>query len=72
MIFIYIIMDRFTNYKDFDKEVVLEKLAELSSKLEKERNKSDEERSLDIERKLMYEQMIQGLKLNTMYSRRFF
>ena len=72
MIFIYIIMDRFTNYKDFDKEVVLEKLAELSSKLEKERNKSDEERNLDIERKLMYEQMIQGLKLNTMYSRRFF
>ena len=72
MIFIYIIMDRFTNYKDFDKEVVLEKLAELSSKLEKERNKSDEERSLDIERKLMYEQMIQGLKLYTMYSRRFF
>lgn len=72
MIFIYIIMDRFTNYKDFDKEVVLDKLAELSSKLEKERNKSDEERSLDIERKLMYEQMIQGLKLNTMYSRRFF
>ena len=72
MIFIYIIMDRFTNYKDCDKEVVLEKLAELSSKLEKERNKSDEERSLDIERKLMYEQMIQGLKLNTMYSRRFF
>lgn len=72
MIFIYIIMDRFTNYKDFDKEVVFEKLAELSSKLEKERNKSDEERNLDIERKLMYEQMIQGLKLNTMYSRRFF
>ena len=72
MIFIYIIMDRFTNYKDFDKEVVLDKLAELSLKLEKERNKSDEERSLDIERKLMYEQMIQGLKLNTMYSRRFF
>ena len=72
MIFIYIIMDRFTNYKDFDKEVVLDKLAELSSKLEKERNKSDEERNLDIERKLMYEQMIQGLKLNTMYSRRFF
>ncbi len=51
---------------EFDKDVILNKLSEISEELEKERSKESDERSLERERELMYAQMIQGLKLNTL------
>ena len=63
-------MDRFVNNNEFDKDVIFSKLAELSSKLEEEQAKDDNERSRERERELIYAQMIQGLKLNTMFSNR--
>lgn len=63
-------MDRFVNDNEFDKDVIFSKLADISSKLEEEQGKDITERDLDKERRLMYEQMIQGLKLNTMFSNR--
>lgn len=63
-------MDRFVNNNEFDKDVIFSKLADISSKLEEEQGKDITERDLDKERRLMYEQMIQGLKLNTMFSNR--
>lgn len=63
-------MDRFVNDNDFDKDVIFSKLADISSKLEEEQGKDITKRDLDKERRLMYEQMIQGLKLNTMFSNR--
>lgn len=62
-------MDRFAYNNEFDKEVIYEKLAELSSKLEKERAKDEKERDYEKERELIYAQFIQGLKLNTMYTK---
>ena len=63
-------MDRFVNDNEFDKDVIYNKLAEISSKLEEEQEKGDDERSFERERELMYAQMIQGLKLNTLLSNR--
>ena len=60
-------MDRFAYNDEFEKGVIYEKLAELSSKLEKERAKDEKERDYEKERELIYAQFIQGLKLNTMY-----
>lgn len=51
---------------EFDKDVILNKLSEISEELEKERSKESDEKSLERERELMYAQMIQGLKLNTL------
>ena len=63
-------MDRFVHNDEFNEDVIYEKLADISSKLEEEQKKSDEERDVTRERELIYAQMIQGLKLNTMRSNR--
>ena len=59
---------------EFDKDVIFDKLSKISSELEKEFSKNEEERDMEKERKLIYAQMIQGLKLNIMrpYQRFFF
>lgn len=59
-------MNSFVHNNEFDKDVILNKLSEISNELEKERSKEASEKSLDRERELMYAQMIQGLKLNTL------
>lgn len=56
-------MDRFINNKDFDHDVICEKLSELN---ERRNDETDAEKR----RELIYAQMIQGMKLNTQYSRR--
>ena len=63
-------MDRFVHNDEFNKDVIYEKLADISSKLEEEQKKSNEERDVTRERDLAYAQMIQGLKLNTLQSNR--
>jgi hypothetical protein len=63
-------MDRFVHNDEFNKDVIYEKLADISSKLEEEQEKSNEERDVTRERDLAYAQMIQGLKLNTLRSNR--
>lgn len=63
-------MDRFVYNDEFNKDVIYEKLADISSKLEEEQEKSNEERDVTRERDLAYAQMIQGLKLNTLQSNR--
>jgi 3-methyladenine DNA glycosylase AlkD len=63
-------MDRFVHNDEFNKDVIHEKLADISSKLEEEQEKSNEERDVTRERDLVYAQMIQGLKLNTLQSNR--
>ena len=61
-------MDRFVHNNEFNRDVIYQKLADISSKLEEEQEKSDEERNIARERELIYAQMIQGLKLNTLRS----
>lgn len=61
-------MDRFVHNDEFNRDVIYQKLADISSKLEEEQEKSDEERNIARERELVYAQMIQGLKLNTLRS----
>lgn len=63
-------MDRFVHNNEFNRDVIYQKLADISSKLEEEQEKSDEERNIARERELVYAQMIQGLKLNTLRSNR--
>ena len=63
-------MDRFVHNDEFNKDVIYEKLADISSKLEEEQEKPNEERDMTRERDLIYTQMIQGLKLNTLRSNR--
>ena len=63
-------MDRFVHNDEFNRDVIYQKLADISSKLEEEQEKSDEERNIARERELIYAQMIQGLKLNTLRSNR--
>ena len=58
-------MDRFVHNDEFNRDVIYQKLADISSKIEEEQEKSDEERNIARERELVYAQMIQGLKLNT-------
>lgn len=55
-------MDRFVYNNEFDKDVIYNKLAELSSKLEEEKSKG--ELNLERERELMYAQLLEGMKLN--------
>ena len=61
-------MDRFVHNNEFNRDVIYQKLADISSKLEEEQEKSDEERNIARERELVYAQMIQGMKLNTLRS----
>ena len=61
-------MDRFVHNDEFNRAVIYQKLADISSKIEEEQEKSDEERNIARERELVYAQMIQGLKLNTLRS----
>ena len=63
-------MNQFNYNNDFDKDVIYNKLAEISSKLEEEQNKDKGERDKEKELRLMYAQMIQGLKLNTLFNNR--
>lgn len=63
-------MDRFVHNDEFNRDVIYEKLADISSKLEEEQEKSNEERDITRERDLIYAQMIQGLKLNTLWNNR--
>ena len=63
-------MDRFVYNNEFNRDVIYEKLADISSKLEEEQEKSNEERDITRERDLIYAQMIQGLKLNTLWNNR--
>ena len=63
-------MNQFNYNNDFDKDVIYNKLAEISSKLEEEQNKDKGERDKEKELRLMYAQMIQGLKLNTLSNNR--
>lgn len=65
-------MNQFNYNNDFDKDVIYNKLAEISSKLEEEQNKDKGERDKGKELRLMYAQMIQGLKLNTLFNNRNF
>ena len=61
-------MDRFVYNDEFNIDVIYEKLEDIYSKIEEEQEKSDEERNIARERELVYAQMIQGLKLNTLRS----
>ena len=63
-------MDRFVHNDEFNRDVIYQKLADISSKIEEEQEKSDEERDITREKDLIYAQMIQGLKLNTLRSNR--
>lgn len=63
-------MVRYVNNNEFDKDVIYDKLSDLSSKLEEEQEKNIEERDFNKERELLYAQMIQGLKLNTLFTNR--
>lgn len=65
-------MNQFNYNNDFDKDVIYNKLAEISSKLEEEQIKDKGERDKEKELRLMYAQMIQGLKLNTLFNNRNF
>ena len=65
-------MNQFNYNNDYDKDVIYNKLAEISSKLEEEQNKDKGERDKEKELRLMYAQMIQGLKLNTLFNNRNF
>lgn len=65
-------MNQFNYNNDFDKDVIYNKLAEISSKLEEEQNKDKGKRDKEKELRLMYAQMIQGLKLNTLFNNRNF
>ena len=61
-------MDRFVYNDEFNRDVIYEKLADISSNLEEEQEKPNEERDITREKDLIYAQMIQGLKLNTLRS----
>ena len=65
-------MNQFNYNNDFDKDVIYNKLAEISSKLEEEQNKDKGDQDHEKELRLMYAQMIQGLKLNTLFNNRNF
>ena len=52
---------------DFDKDVILDKMADLDDKIEVEKKKSLSKERDNRVRKLMYAKFIQGLKLSTGY-----
>ena len=53
---------------DFDKDVILDKMADLDDKIEVEKEKSLSKERDNRVRKLMYAKFIQGLKLCTGYN----
>ena len=53
---------------DFDKDVILDKMAELDDKIEDEKDKNLSKERDDRVRNLMYAKFIQGLKLCTGYN----
>ena len=53
---------------DFDKDVILDNMAELDDKIEDEKDKNLSKERDDRVRKLMYAKFIQGLKLCTGYN----
>ena len=63
-------MDRFVHNDECNRDVIYEKLADISSKLEEEQEKSNEERDITRASDLISAQMIQGLKLNTLWNNR--
>ena len=63
-------MDRFVNNNDFDKDVIFNKLAKISSELKEEKDKDAKERDKQREKELIYAQLIQGMKLNTFATNR--
>lgn len=70
MIFIDREMDRFSNYDDFNRGVIYDKMARLSRELKEEQNKDESDRDADKERELIYAQLIQGMKLNAIIGHR--
>lgn len=70
MIFIDREMDRFSNYDDFNRGVIYDKMARLSRELKEEQNKDESDRDADKERELIYAQLIQGMKLNAIMGHR--
>ena len=51
--------------EDFSADVVINDINVIAEELEKERNKPDDERSMDREKELIYAQFIRGLRLST-------
>lgn len=62
-------MDRTFNNTEFNKDVICERLAEINSMLSEECEKPSEEMDKKRVSELVYAQMIQGLKLNTIQSK---
>lgn len=69
---IYDNMDRFVHNKDFNKDMIFEKISDITTQLEEEQSKDEEERDFEKEKKLIYAQWIQGLKLSTLSTGRNF
>lgn len=65
-------MDRFVNNEEFNRDVIFDKMAKINSKIEEELDKDETERNIAKEKELLYAQMIQGLKLNTLCNYRYF
>lgn len=59
-------MNSFVYNNEFDKDVIIDKLSKISEELEEEYSKDKSERNIEKERELIYAQMIEGLKLNTL------
>lgn len=64
-------MDRFINNSEFNRGVIFNHMSKIVSKIEEEQEKDEKDRDIAKEKKLLYAQMIQGLKLNTIGGNRF-
>ena len=51
--------------EDYSADVVINDINVIAEELENERNKPDDERSIDREKELIYAQFIRGLRLST-------
>lgn len=59
-------MDDIYKYsEDYSADVVINDINVIAEELENERNKPDDERSIDREKELIYAQFIRGLRLST-------
>lgn len=58
--------------EDFNKNVIYSKLAKISSKINEEIEKPLEKQDRKRECELLYAQMIEGMKLNTLVGNRHF
>lgn len=65
-------MNRFVYNNEFEQNAIINKLSELEMQIEEEERKTEEERDKKKEMELRYAQLIQSLKLSTMYSKRNF